>query len=174
MSDSRKNRNKLFPMRIHKSNCLLLVMSGKLLPVLTFMLLIFTKSYSQAPAKKETLEFLNTTLGNNPQVEIKTGHLVLVFINENGKIFREDKVPLEELDVKAYFEKESGLVCVPCLKNADGCVTKTMIEQKIKRPADRISMKVKSEEQAASVMKALEHLIKLTTEIGYKDEISFE
>ncbi len=161
-------------MRTYQSNTILFNYGCKLLLVLIFLLAIIQKSYSQSPGKNETLTFLNKKLGGKTVLDIRMNNLVVSIKDDKGNLIREDKVTFSELDLKSFYEEESDLLCVPCLKDAPGCVTRTLIVQKIKRPCERISISVGGKENYKIIQKALEHLIKLESEVGYKDEITLE
>ncbi len=149
-------------------------MGGKVLLASIFMLTIFQKSYSQSPDRQFTLDYINKSLGKEIQTDIKGSQLVVTFYNNQGEKIREDRAPLAYLDLKVFFEEGSTLLCIPCLKNEEDCVTRTLVVQKIKRPYDRISISVQDKVQFQKLKKAFEHLIRLTSEIGYKDAVTFE
>lgn len=138
------------------------------------MLTINQKSYSQSPGKNETLSYLNKKLGGKTVLDIRMNNLVVSIKDDNGNLIREDKVTFSELDLKSFYVEESDLLCVPCLKDAPGCVTRLLIVQKIKRPCERISIIVGGKQNFKLIQKALEHLIRLESEVGYKDEITLE
>jgi hypothetical protein len=70
------------------------------------------------------------------------------------------------------YEEESNLMCIPCLKDADGCVTRSLIIQKIRRQFNRISFTPSKKEDYSKIKKALQHLIRLQSEVGYKETVS--
>ncbi len=161
-------------MRIFLSHSNHFARYGKLHLVLILMLAFFQKSYSQSPGKTATLDFLNKKLGERTQLEIKMNDLIVITKNESGEVIREDKVPFSDLEVNSFYEEESDLLCIPCLKDVQGCVTRTLKVQKIKRPYDRISIIAGGTENYKQLQKAIEHLIRLESEVGYKDEITLE
>lgn len=146
---------------------------SKLHLIVLFVWAFSLKSYSQSPGKDETVRRINELTGNKLQVEVAHDQITLRILDESGAVIRIDKAPLADLAEEAFVEKESGLVCVPCLKDAAGCVTRTLVVQKIKREYDRISLPVKDAATATSLSTALTHLIRLQTLTGYKDDVSF-
>ena len=149
-------------------------LGGKVLLLIALMLVIFSKSYSQSPDKKATLVYINEILGSSTKVEIKGSQLVISYYNDQGQLLREDKAPLAYLDLKVQLETESSLLYIPCLKSEEGCVTRTLTVQKIKKSYDRMSISVNDSGSYLKLKKALQHLIRLTSEIGYKDAITLE
>ncbi len=146
---------------------------SKLLLIVLFVWAFSLKSYSQSPGKEETVRRINELTGNKLQVEVAHDQITIRILDEAGAVIRIDKAPLADLAEEAFVEKESGLVCVPCLKDAAGCVTRTLVVQKVKREYDRISLPVKDPASAAPLSTAITHLIRMQTVTGYKDDVSF-
>jgi len=138
------------------------------------MLTFIQKSYSQSPGKNETLEYLNKILGNQTHLEISTNNLRITIKDESGRIIRKDKVLFTDLEHKSFYEEESDLFCVPCLSFFSGCVTRLLTIQKIKRPYERISIIAGGSDRYKKLEKAFEHLIRIMSEVGYKDEITLD
>jgi hypothetical protein len=151
-----------------------LIHTGKLQCLLALMSLFSTFSYSQTPGKDETLVFINRLLGEQTRVELKGGTLFVTFRDENNKVVREDKVPTPDLDLKITWEQEGGLLCIPCFRDQPECVTRVLVVQKIKRGYGRLSIPVRSEKDFESLKKAFDHLIRITSEDGYKDAITLD
>lgn len=151
-----------------------LIHKSKLHWLLGLMSLFCTLSYSQTPAKEETVAYINRMLGEQTKVELKGGTLFVTFRDENNKVVREDKVPTPDLDLKITYEQEGGLLCIPCFRDQPECVTRVLVVQKIKRGYGRLSIPVRSEKDFESLKKAFDHLIRITSEDGYKDAITLD
>lgn len=151
-----------------------LLLKGKLLLLVVLMNLFSSVSYSQSPGKAETVAFINSILGQRTQVELKGGTLFVTFRDENGKIFREDKVPTPDLDLTINYEEEGKLLVIPCMQDQPECVTRVLVVQKIKRGYGRLSIPVQSEKEFYSLKKAFDHLIRTTSENGYKDAVTLD
>lgn len=147
---------------------------GKLLCLCMVMLTISSKSYSQTPGKKETIEFLQKVAPGQVKFELKASNLTITVMDSTGAIVREDKVNFGDLDTTFKYEQESGLVVCSCLKDARGCVTRTMPILKIKRQVDRFSVPAKDNQEAERFARALNHLIRMETFSGYTDAITLE
>lgn len=151
-----------------------LLLRGKLQFLVAVMSLFCLESYSQSPSKQETVAYINRKLGDKIQVELKGGTLFVTFCDEQQKVVREDKVPTPDLELKISYEKEGGLLCIPCFRDQPECVTRTLTVQKIKRGYGRLSIPVTDEKQYEALRKALDHLIRITSEEGYKDAITLD
>lgn len=154
-----------------RSNSISRLLNGKLLLLLAGMSLFSTISYSQTPNKTETVTYINSILGERTLVELKGGTLFVSFRDENNKVVREDKVPTYDLDLKITFEAEGGLLCIPCMKDQPECLTRTLVVQKVKRGYGRLSIPIRDEKQFESLRKAFDHLIRITSEDGYKEAV---
>lgn len=150
------------------------ISSSKLLLLLTLMGAFSLKSYSQSPNKETTIDYLNRSLGLQANVEVKQNTIIIKIKNENGEVIREDKAQIPELQTEVYYEEESGMLCIPCMKDAEFCVTRILNVQKIKKTYGRITIPAGSQEKFAALKKGMEHLIKMQSEVGYKEEISFD
>ena len=129
---------------------------------------------AQEPDKRETLEYINAQLGGRVEVLHKGGTLFVMYYDSSRVLYREDRVKTPDLSFDILWEPESGLLCVPCLKEYPDCVSREMHVQKIKRGYSRLSIPVANREQFASLRKAMDHLIRMTSENGYKARISFD
>ncbi len=138
------------------------------------MSLFCLKSYSQAPGKDETVSYINRILGERTQVTLKGGTLFVSFRDENNKVVREDKVPTPDLELKINYEADGNLLCIPCFRDQPECVTRVLVVQKIKRGYGRLSIPVQSEKEYELLRKAFDHLIRITSEEGYKDEVTLD
>ncbi len=139
------------------------------------VLLFFSGALAaQEPDKRETLEYINAQLGGRVEVLHKGGTLFVMYYDSSRVLYREDRVKTPDLSFDILWEPESGLLCVPCLKEYPDCVSREMHVQKIKRGYSRLSIPVANREKFASLRKALDHLIRMTSENGYKDRISFD
>jgi hypothetical protein len=147
------------------------LLKGKLLCLMILMNLFSLKSYSQTPERGETVAYINKILGDRYRVTCKNTTLVVSFYNENGEIVREDKVPTMDLDLKITYEPEDGLLCIPCMKDQPECLTRVLTLQKIKKGYGRFSIPVKDEKAFNSLKIAFEHLIRATSENGYKEAV---
>jgi hypothetical protein len=128
-------------------------------------------SYSQTPERGETIAYINKVLGDRYKVTCKNTTLLVSFYNEKGEIVREDKVPTPDLDLKITYEAEVGLLCIPCMKDQPECLTRLLTLQKIKKGYGRLSIPVKDEKMFSSLKIAFEHLIRATSENGYKEAV---
>jgi hypothetical protein len=144
---------------------------SKLLSGLLLVLAFSTKSYSQHPAKEATIARINELLGKSVYIEVSHDQLTVHYRDEMGKEVRMDKAPLADLMEVPFIEKESNLLCIPCMKDAAGCVIRVLIIQNVKREYDRVSIPVPVGETALIVQKAFMHLIRLQTLAGYKDNV---
>lgn len=151
-----------------------LLLRGKLQCLVVVMSLFYLESYSQTPTKQETVAYINRILGNKTQVELKGGNLIITFLNDQQQVVREDKVPTPDLELKISYEKEGGLLCIPCFRDQPECVTRVLTVQKIKRGYGRLSIPVDDEQQYEALRKAIDHLIRITSEEGYKDAITLD
>ncbi len=158
----------------HLNQLLATALKSKLLLALAVMNLFSSVSYSQSPGKSETVAFINKVLGDRTRVELKSGTLFVSFYNENGEMVREDKAPTPDLDLAITYEPEDNLLCIPCMKDQPDCVTRVLVVQKVKRGYGRLSIPVKDEKTFLSLQKAFGHLIRITSENGYKDAITLE
>lgn len=147
------------------------LLPGKLLCIIILMNLFSVKSYSQTPERGETIAYINKILGDRYQVTCKNTTLVVTFYNENGEVVRQDKVPTPDLDLKITYEPEDGLLCIPCMKDQPECLTRVLTLQKIKKGYGRFSVPVKDEKAFNSLKIAFEHLIRATSENGYKEAV---
>lgn len=132
------------------------------------------ESYSQSPGKDETLSYINQVLGQRTEVNIRSGTILVKFYDQQAQYIREDKVPSPDLDLPMYYEAENNLLCIPCAKDVPGCVTRTLVVQKVKKAYDRLSIPVTDEAMYKRLEKAFDHLIRLYSEDGYKNEISLD
>lgn len=144
----------------------------KLLSLIIISCLFSSKSYSQFPDKKTTVDSLNSWLKPNTTIELKGSNVIFKSYDEKGEFVKEDKAPFADLVDQPIYEEESNLICIPCLKDADGCVTRSLIIQKIRRQFNRISFTPSQKEDYSKIKKALQHLIRLQSEVGYKETVS--
>ncbi len=147
---------------------------AKLLSLLIISCLFSMKSYSQYPDKKTTVDSLNSWMRPITTIELNGSNVIIKSYDEKGKFVKEDKAPFADLTVTPYYEEESNLICIPCLKDADGCVTRSLIVQKIRRQFNRISFTPSRKEDYSKIKKALQHLIRIQSEVGYKDSVSLD
>lgn len=150
------------------------LLKGKLLCLIVLMNLFSAKSYSQIPERGATIAYINKVLGDRYQVTCKSTTLVVTFYNEKGEVMREDKVPTPDLDLKITYEKEDGLLCIPCMLDQPECVTRVLTLQKIKKGYGRFSIPVQDEKAFHSLKIAFEHLIRSTSENGYHETVVFD
>jgi len=150
------------------------ISSNKILLLLILMGGFSLKSYSQSPNKETTIDYLNRLLGLQANVDVKQNTIIIKIKNENGEIIREDKAQIPDLQTEVYYEQETGMLCIPCMKDAEFCVTRVLTIQKIKKTYGRITLPAGSQEKFASLKKGIEHLIKMQSEVGYKEEILFD
>lgn len=129
---------------------------------------------AQEPDKAETLKYINTRLGGSVELLHKGGTLFVVYYDSSRVLYREDRVKTPDLRFDILWERESGLLCIPCLQEYPECVSREMHLQKIKRGYSRLSIPVKDFEQFVSLRKAMDHLIRMTSENGYKAKVSFD
>ena len=161
-------------MHHHLNHLLRQLLPGKLTSLVFLMSLFCLKSYSQAPGKDETVSYINRILGERTQVALKGGTLFVTFRDENNKVVREDKVPTPDLELKISYEADGNLLCIPCFRDQPECVTRVLVVQKIKRGYGRLSIPVQSEKEYELLRKAFDHLIRITSEEGYKDAITLD
>lgn len=128
----------------------------------------------QSPGKKETLEYINQKVGNATSVFYKAGSLIIVFKDKDGSILREDSAPVPDLDLNVFYEPESGLLCIPCVKGIGDCVTRVLVLEKVKRSYGRLSIPLKDAGEFQSLQKAFEHFIRLISVNGYHDTVIFD
>lgn len=128
------------------------------------------KSYSQIPDKQGTLEYLNR-LGADSLIFSLSGMNLKVELKREGKLIREDQALVTDLDTIVKFESQSNLICVNCLGDTPGCVTRELTIQKIKRPYNRMSLNA-TRADAEKYTAALQHLIKMMSVKKYHDEIT--
>jgi hypothetical protein len=133
---------------------------------------ISSKSYSQKPDKGATLSIINHSLSLQTELEVKQSTLIVRVKDDKGKLIREDRARIPELALEAYYEKETSSLCIPCITDVPDCGTRKLIDQKIKKTTGRIMFPVTNEENYLQLKKYLEHLIRIESEIGYKDEIN--
>jgi hypothetical protein len=130
------------------------------------------KSYSQFPDKKTTVDLLNSWMKPNTTIEMKGSNVIFKSFDEKGEFIKEDKASFSDLVDSPTYDEESNLICIPCLKDAEGCVTRSLIIEKIRRQSSRISFKPSRKEDYSKIKKALQHLIRLQSEVGYKETVS--
>jgi hypothetical protein len=128
------------------------------------------KTYSQHPNRQETVTYLNKIGGDSLRFQVKGAQITISFFTPTGNLMREDVVQSVDLDTIGRFEPLSSLLYVNCLSAYQGCVTRTLTVQKIKRQYDRISLPVHSE-SLEPMRKALVHLIKMLSIRNYHDEV---
>ncbi|MBL7922785.1 MAG: hypothetical protein JNL88_01165 [Bacteroidia bacterium] len=150
------------------------LLNGKLLCLLAGMSLFSLVSYSQSPGKQETVEYINSILGEKARMEMKAGTLFVTFYNDQGKVIREDKVQTPDLDLAITYEEEEGLLCIPCMRDQPDCVLRVLTVQKVKRTYGRLSIPVSDSKTFHALRKAFDHLIRTTSEHGYKEAVTFE
>lgn len=159
---------------MNRDTLLLPLMKGKLLYLVILMNLFSVISYSQTPERGETVAYINKVLGDRYKVTLKNTNLIVTFYNENGEMVREDKVPTPDLDLTITYEAEDGLLCIPCMTDQPECLTRVLTLQKIKKGYGRLSIPVKDEKAFRSLKIAFEHLIRATSENGYKEAVTFD
>ena len=146
----------------------------KLALVVFGMMLLSVNSYSQSPSKAETLSLLNAWMNPSVVFEVKGNNISVKSFDTSATMIKDDKAPMSELVVSPFIDKETKQICVPCLKDAEGCVTRNMPLQKIKKPFNRITLEVADDAKREKVLKALTHLIRLESEVGYKEIVNFD
>ena len=112
----------------------------------------------------------------NPSVvfEVKGNNISVKSFDSSNSMIKDDKAPMSELVVSPFIDVETKQICIPCLKDAEGCVTRTMPAQKIKKSFNRITLEVKDDALRNKVLVALTHLIRLESEVGYKEIVNFD
>jgi hypothetical protein len=146
----------------------------KIAPVVFGMMLLCSISYSQSPSKAETLTFLNSWMNPSVVFEVKGNNISVKTFDVANTMIKDDKAPMSELVVNPFIDVVTKQICIPCLKDAEGCVTRTMPVQKIKKPFNRITLEVNDDAMRNKVLKALTHLIRLESEVGYKEIVNFD
>lgn len=146
----------------------------KLTPVVFGMMLLCSNSYSQSPSKTETLAFLNSWMNPSVVFEVKGNNISVKSFDSGSVLIKDDKAPMSELVAVPFIDVETKQICIPCLKDAEGCVTRTMPVQKIKKSFNRITLEVKDDAMRNKVLAALTHLIRLESEVGYKEIVNFD
>jgi len=128
-------------------------------------------AFAQHPGKNETVKYINDLIGPSKSLSIKTGTLVVTFRDEKNRLVREDRVPASDLDLNIFYEEESGLLCIPCMKDYRECLTRVLVFQKVKRRYERFSMPVTDEVQYQKLKKAFDHLIRVLSEVKYRETV---
>lgn len=139
-----------------------------------FVCLVFfggQMAFAQHPGKGETVKYINNIIGPSKSLSIKTGTLVVTFRDDKNRLVREDRVPAADLDLNIFYEQESGLLCIPCMKDYRECLTRVLVFQKVKRRYERFSMPVTDEIQYQKLKKAFDHLIRLLSEVKYRETV---
>ena len=121
-----------------------------------------------------TLDYINMKLAGKCKVDVKNGYLLAEF-TENGSVIRKDKVGIEDLDPeKTEFSEESGMIILYC-KVKECAERKLMGNTKVTQLQNNVPILFSGDKaQAASVMKAFNHLIRTINEPNYKNNTSFE
>lgn len=151
-----------------------LFLKSKLQLLVAVMSLFCQFSYSQSPDKEKTVAFINGILGEQTNLALSNDRLVILFFDDKHQRIREDKVITPDLELKITYEPESGLLCIPCFRDQPDCVTRVLVAQKIKRRYGRLSIPVNNEQDFILLKKAFEHLIRMTSEIGYTHAITLD
>ena len=106
---------------------------NKVVSALCLMLTFFQNSYSQAPDRKETLDYINKKLSGTCVLEINKGSIIANYISPDGKSIRQDKVFSGALDTTVIYDAGEQLLSIKCLHDEDDCVTRSLFVQKIRR-----------------------------------------
>lgn len=127
--------------------------------------------FSQHPGKGETVKYINDLIGPSKSLTVKAGTLVVTFRDDKNRLVREDRVPASDLDLNIFYEEESGLLCVPCMKDYRECLTRILVFQKVKRRYERFSIPVSDDVQYQKLKKAFDHLIRILSEVKYRETV---
>lgn len=136
-----------------------------------FMFVGMVSCFAQHPGKSETVKYINGIIGPSKTLSLKTGTLVVTFRDDKNRLVREDHVPAADLDLNIFYEEESGLLCIPCMKDYRECLTRVLVFQKVKRRYERFSMPVTDEIQYQKLKKAFDHLIRILSEVKYRETV---
>ena len=143
-----------------------------------YLLVLFTvfqaPLFGQSPGRENTIEYINGSIG--PEFRLSWGEKSIIVIQQDDAhaTVREDRVESDKLDLAIYHDEENSLLCIPCMADQKGCVTRTIVAGKKKRTLDVLTVPVTDNREFYSVMKAFEHLIRLTSENEYKERTVFE
>ena len=137
-------------------------------------MLLYHNSYSQSPNKAVTLSLLNSWVNPSVVIEVKGNSVYVKSFDLGSVLVKVDKAPLSELTVNPFIDADSKQICIPCLKDAEGCVTRTLPMQKIKKSFNRVAFEVKDDAMRRKVVQAITHLIRIESEVGYKESVNFE
>jgi len=146
--------------------------------ILTFLATFFTLFHPQArgqsPAKEETIKIINEIMGPGSRLTWEQGALIVTLYNTSDKITRQDRVSPEALDLTIFHDEENYLLCIPCVTGRQQCVNRTLPSTQRKRTLNSLDVPVKDTREFYLLMRAFEHLIRLTSENDYKAEVDFE
>jgi hypothetical protein len=135
------------------------------------MVMGWQTGFAQHPGKGETVRYINELIGPSQSMSVKTGTLVVSFRDEKNRLVREDRVPASDLDLSIFYEEESGLLCIPCMKDYRECLTRILVFQKVKRRYERFSIPVADEVHYQKLKKAFDHLIRILSEVKYRETV---
>ena len=139
--------------------------------LLTFLSLIHLKVCGQSPTKEETIRVINETLGPGSILKCVSGELQITRYDDSGKISTLDRVYPEALDLTIFHDEENNMLCIPCMNGRQQCVTRTLSSTQRKRILNSLQIPVKDTRDFYLLMRAFEHLIRLTSENDYKAEV---
>jgi len=143
--------------------------------ILTFILSVSSVK-AQNITLDQTLTYINGKFGKKCSVDVKKGNLTANFYDEQGKLFRKDKVSTEELNPSSvkYMEEEKMLI-ITCKAHKSECVHRTMIEKDYSRMYNRISFVYEGDQKSFQGLEnAFTHLLRLMHESGYSNDEPFE
>lgn len=142
--------------------------------LLTCLTLVHPEVFGQSPAKEETIRVINETMGPSTSLKCLSGELYIIQHNESGKTISQDRVSPELLDLTIFHDEENNLLCIPCMNGQQQCVTRTLSSNQRKRTLNSLNIPVKDTREFYLLMRAFEHLIRLTSENDYKAEVYFD
>ena len=110
------------------------------------LVLISFPSYAQKDAINETMAKINKLLGEYTVVSFKKRELI-VEVFKNGKIYRRDRVDVDDLNAEAtnYVEDEYSVV-LRCSKKPGACVDKKLFIRKSQNQYTRLAILIKGNE----------------------------
>lgn len=140
----------------------------------TCFTLINPQAYAQSPAKEETIKIINEALEPGSSLSWISGELQLIQYNELGRTMRQDRVSPDALDLTIFHDEDNDMLCIPCMNGRTQCVTRTLSSTQRKRTMNSLHVPVKDAREFYLLMRAFEHLIRLTSENDYKAVVDFE
>lgn len=147
---------------------------GKLALGLAFVGAFSLKSYSQKPDRATTVAFINGLMKPQAELTVRNGSFFVDFYDEGGDKIRQDWTKIVDLELDVRYEAESNLIVMPCSQGSGGCIERELKNLKIKRLYDRLSVPAGGPENAARLLIAWQHLIRLESQMKYKDEITLD